>query len=169
MTKTKRNRNFKNSHGISNQEYLLGSAASTQANRELYQDFDYLDKLSPDEFAWLAEFMSNEVQGVLVNPDIVGDDNAAILNDRTSIRAKFRAKNRRQNNSFEIQGKRQSIYHSSASQDAPAFDETLLSVDSFLSMQAQIESNINAYWDEKDQLRYKTIMDSIKTKRKAQP
>lgn len=111
MKKTSRNVNFRNSHGLSAHEFKLASAANSKANMEVFNDVDkeLLRKLSPEEFAWYAEFMANYYQGFEVDATIVGEDNAKIMNDVESKRAGYRMKNRRQA-SFEVNRKAEGIY-----------------------------------------------------------
>lgn len=74
------NREYSNSKGISSKEYRLGSNAGRPQNRSLQQDFDYLDKLSPEEFAFLAEFNSNFLSGEYADENVVGEEVAAKMN-----------------------------------------------------------------------------------------
>jgi len=89
------NREYSNSKGISSKEYRLGSNAGRPQNRSLQQDFDYLDKLSPEEFAFLAEFNSNFLSGEYADENVVGEEVAAKMNTRESKRDAQNAENAR--------------------------------------------------------------------------
>lgn len=148
MKKNKRNVRLKNSRGISKHEFKLGSEAAPYVVREQFNDFDYLDKLSPEEFAWLAEFTSNQATGFEVEPDIVGEETAEVLNSVENKRAAYRRKNTLQRNELYTHKNPQSLDY----QTEGVMNEEMLSaqsVDSYISMLEEIEDNIDAYWRDK--------------------
>jgi len=73
---------LRSSKGISKHEFKVKSNASYYPDRELFNDYDvdFLNKLSPEEFAWLSEFLASTIQGFKVDPEIVGEENAKIMN-----------------------------------------------------------------------------------------
>ena len=142
--KNRRNTNFKNSQGISDKEYLLSSSAGRAHNKELNKDFDYLGKLSPEEFAWMAEFQANYVSGMNVDPEIVGEDNAEILNNVVS--SKRPAYNREKRRRFDAM-----TFESKSTELSPTDDDGIYfhASDTYAQMVEDIEDEIDPYWEEK--------------------
>jgi hypothetical protein len=97
MASVKRQKHFKNSSGISNFEYMVLSEANRYCDRSMWNDLnrELIAKLSPEEFAWYAEFLGHYVQGNKVDAKIIGEENAEILNSPEKYRERMRAKNHR--------------------------------------------------------------------------
>ena len=134
MSKHCRNKSLKNSKGISKREYLLGTNAGQFRNRELNKDFDYLKKLSPEELAWLAEFQFSVTTGSTVDPEIVGEENAAKMNSKEWKRESYHHDNNR---------RRKEIYNNRQQ----TFKEMIDFVsDSYTDMLDDIEESINKHW-----------------------
>lgn len=144
MKRNRCNKNLKNSKGISSKEYLLGSNTGRFQNKDLNNDFDYLDKLSPEELAWLAEVQAAVTSGQLVDANIVGLEDARNLNDQVeSRRPAWRGEKARRSDA---------MVHLSASIDYNGVKDghaAYHSSDSYENMLEEIEDSIDAYWREK--------------------
>lgn len=144
---TRRNIKYKNSEGRSGKEYLLGSQAGRFQNKELSNDYDYLDKLSPDEFAWLAEFNANYTSGQLAVGDIVGEGAADKMNDQIERRKAWVREKRRREEAYIFKSRSRTIDRDEVDMKC---EENLLveqfSQDKFTEMEKEIEDNIDEYW-----------------------
>jgi hypothetical protein len=149
MSKTKRNTRLRNSHGISQHEFKLNTECACRSDREMYNDYDYLGKLSPNEIAWLAEFSSNMASGFKVRPHIVGEENAKKMNSPEMLRPAYRGKNSRQRNECYIHRFR-SKDQSFLNDEEFACTEKLShkSVDDYITAIENVEEEIDIYWTE---------------------
>jgi len=145
-SKTRRNTKLKNSRGISSKEYLLSNKTGYVQDREL-KDYDYLDKLTPEELAWLAEFNANYVSGVTVDANVVGKETAEILNATQNKRDAYNRKNSR-NRDVCNKHSRQSIDHDRSALIGKT-EEVLINVDSYIKMNEDLSNNIDSHWYEK--------------------
>ena len=138
--KNRTNRNVRNSKGISKNEYLLGSNAGRAQNKDLNQDFDYLNKLSAEDFAWLSEFQVAYTSGQLVDEEIMGED-SLILNDRVkSRRPAWRAEKSRRFDALSHSHKL--VDYDKEDSEASPFQYS----DSYTNMLEEIEESIDAFW-----------------------
>ena len=142
----RRNTHRGNSKGISQHEFKLGTNASSRVVRDGFNDFDYLDKLSPEEFAWLAEFASADLQAFDVDPAVVGEEAAAVMNSKEFKKESRRSKNWKQNNDPYYQRAR----IGTTMKDAKGSDQEYLASDSYVTMEDDIEESIDAFWAEKN-------------------
>jgi len=139
MSVKSKNRKFKNSSGISKHEFKLGSNAGYRNDLELYNDYDYLDKLSPEEFAWLAEFSANQASGFDVDANIVGKDNAEKMNSLEWKREAYKKKNTRARNEMYTK-----CFKDGDSVELLENTASLAHEEMFV----EVSGNIAAYWEE---------------------
>jgi len=148
---TKRNRQYKNSKGISNKEYLIGTNAANRVDRELFNDYDYLDKLSPEEFAYLAEFTANLANGSKVNETIMGKDDADKLNRSDCYedlrREAYRNKNTRQRNAIENNATRDELLVKDPDMKCSIERLTNKAVEAYIQMIDDIDEEIDRHWE----------------------
>lgn len=150
MKKNKRNAHLKNSKGISSHEFKLGSEAAPYAVREDFKDYDYLNKLSPEELAWLAEFNANEYQGFEADPDIVGEESSEKMNSQENRRKAYRRKNFKQNNSPFTTRHKQSMDSEIYRESGTTLHELIIN-DNYLNAIEEADEAIDAYWREKNE------------------
>ena len=149
--KERRNTHLRNSTGKSSHEFKLGTECSNRSDRAFYNDYDYLSKLTPEDLAWLAEFSSNTSSGFKVRPEIVGEDNAEVMNNPKWLRPIYRAKNSRQRNEMYTHAFQDPEFISASDgvKDDRAERLSCKSVDSYVAMLDEIEEEIDAFWAEK--------------------
>lgn len=150
MKKNRRNNtHLENSKGISKHEFKLGSQAAPYVVREQFNDYDYLDKLSPEDLAWLAEFTSNESTGFDVDADIVGEEAADNMNSLENKRKAYRRKNFKQNNCPFTTRYQKSMEDKVYSESATTLHEVFTD-DQYLSDIEQADRNIDIFWADKN-------------------